>query len=94
MVHGFRSQTYFIFAENLKYSKMEESLEGSMTFLVEGVLLLVVACVGLVGNIFSFTLLGMQGLQKTFHNLLFLLNIFDMVTSARRNHSFKPCQNY
>ena len=51
----------------------------SLTFLLEGVMLLVVASVGLVGNILSFTVLSTQGLQKTFHNLFLLLNIFDMV---------------
>ena len=50
-------------------------------FLVEGVLLLTVAIVGLVGNILSFIVLNTKGLQKTFHKLLLLLNIFDMVST-------------
>ena len=58
---------------------MSSSWVSQMTFLVEGVFLLLVACIGLLGNILSFILLSKQGLQKTFHNLLLLLNIFDMV---------------
>ena len=50
-------------------------------FLVEGVMLLTVASVGLVGNILSFIVLNTKGLQKTFHKLLLLLNIFDMVST-------------
>jgi Co/Zn/Cd efflux system component len=52
-----------------------------IAFLVEGVMLLTVACIGLVGNILSFIVLNKQRLQKTFHKLLLLLNIFDMVSS-------------
>ena len=58
---------------------MDDSWPATITFLVEGVMLLSVACIGLVGNILSFTVLSRQGLQKIFHNLLLLLNIFDMV---------------
>ena len=60
-------------------SSDQESPVAMVTFLVEGVMLLVVATVGLVGNILSFLVLSTKGLQKTFHNLLLLLNIFDMV---------------
>ena len=52
-----------------------------INFLVKGVLLLTVASVGLVGNILSFIVLNTKGLQKTFHKLLLLLNIFDMVST-------------
>ena len=52
----------------------------TMTFLVEGVLLMMVACLGLAGNILSFIVLNSQKVQKTFHNLLILLNTFDMVS--------------
>ena len=53
-----------------------------ITFLVEGVMLMTVASVGLVGNILSFLVLNTQGLQKTFHKLLLLLNIFNMVSTS------------
>ena len=59
-----------------------DTLLDTITFLVEGVMLVLVACVGLVGNILSFMVLSTQGLQKTFHNLLLLLNIFDMVSTS------------
>jgi Co/Zn/Cd efflux system component len=55
----------------------------TVTFLVEGVLIMMVACMGLVGNILSFVVLHSQKVQKTFHNLLILLNTFDMVS---QNH--------
>ena len=60
----------------------DNTLLPTITFLVEGVMLVLVACVGLVGNILSFMVLSTQGLQKTFHNLLLLLNIFDMVSTS------------
>ena len=50
-----------------------------LTFLLEGVLLLAVALVGLSGNLISFVTIFRQKIQKTFHNLLFLLTVFDMV---------------
>ena len=66
-------------SENFPSILMIASWLSTLTFLVEGVMLLLVACVGLVGNILSFTMLNAKGLQKIFHNLLLLLNIFDMV---------------
>ena len=51
----------------------------SVTFILEGVLLLVVACIGLTGIAISFVVLVSKKVQKTFHNLLLLLNTFDMV---------------
>ena len=62
-------------------SFLDDSWLATITFLVEGVMLLTVACLGLVGNIFSFIVLTTQGIQRTFHNLLLLLSIFDMVSS-------------
>ena len=46
---------------------------------VAGVLLFLVASLGLVGNVTSFVILLRQKVQKTFHNLLFLLSTFDTV---------------
>ena len=60
---------------------LDGSWQANVTFLVEGVILLTVACLGLVGNILSFIVLGTWGIQKIFHNLLLLLNIFDMVST-------------
>ena len=51
----------------------------TFSFLVEGVLLAIIASFGLVGNILSFIILSTQAVHKTFHNLLLLLSIFDMV---------------
>ena len=48
----------------------------------QGVVLLIVALVGLTGNLISFISIFRQKVQKTFHNLLFLLTLFDMVSSG------------
>ena len=58
------------------------------TFLVEGVMLMIVACLGLVGNILSFGVLISQKVQKTFHNLLLLLNTFDTVREIQSTPTF------
>ena len=52
----------------------------TVSFLVEGVLLSIIASIGLVGNTLSFIILSTQSVQKSFHNLLLLLSIFDTVT--------------
>ena len=48
----------------------------------KGVVLLFVALVGLTGNLISFISIFRQKVQKTFHNLLFLLTLFDMVSGG------------
>ena len=58
----------------------DDGIYGMLTFLLEGVLLLAVALVGLCGNLISFVTIFSQKIQKTFHNLLFLLTVFDMVS--------------
>ena len=65
-------------------------MEGSIgptndivTFIFEGIVLLIVALVGLAGNFASFITICSQKVQKTFHSLLFLLSIFDMVRRTR-----------
>ena len=60
-----------------------------VTFVFEGIVLLIVAIVGLVGNISSFITICSQKVQRTFHSLLFLLSIFDMV----RRISVQKCKN-
>ena len=46
---------------------------------VEGVLILVVGCFGLLGNSFSLVLFSRQKVHRIFHNLLLTLTIFDLV---------------
>ena len=60
--------------------EMDYDWEKMFTFLVEGVLMFLVGCLGLVGNVFSVVLLLKQKVRKTFHNLLLLLCSFDMVS--------------
>ena len=57
----------------------DEGMHSMLTFLLEGVLLLAVALVGLIGNFTSFVTISRQKIQRTFHNLLLLLTVFDMV---------------
>ena len=58
---------------------MESHWVETFNFVVEGVLLLLVASIGLLGNFTSFVILMRRKVQKIFHNLLFLLSTFDTV---------------
>lgn len=44
---------------------------------VEGILILIVGCVGILGNSFSLYLMSRPRTQKIFHNLLITLAVFD-----------------
>ena len=59
-----------------------------VTFIFEGIVLLFVALVGLAGNLALFITIFNQKVQKTFHSLVFLLSIFDMVSRI----SVKKCK--
>ena len=75
----------------------DDGFHGMLTFLLEGVLLLAVALVGLIGNLISFVTIFRQKIQKTFHNLLFLLTVFDMVRVPAHNElasSRNRCKNW
>ena len=58
---------------------MESHWKETFNLVVEGVLLLLVASIGLLGNFTSFVILMRRKVQKIFHNLLFLLSTFDTV---------------
>ena len=58
---------------------MESHWVETFNLVVEGVLLLLVASIGLLGNFTSFVILMRRKVQKIFHNLLFLLSTFDTV---------------
>ena len=58
---------------------MESHWKETFNLVVEGVLLLLVAGIGLLGNFTSFVILMRRKVQKIFHNLLFLLSTFDTV---------------
>ena len=60
-----------------------EGWDVTFNFVVEGVLLLLVAGLGLAGNLTSFVILMRKKVQKIFHNLLFLLSTFDTVSRNR-----------
>ena len=74
--------------QGLAQEEMGEFMDHTnylVTFIFEGIVLLIVALVGLVGNLASFITILSQKVQKTFHSLLFLLSIFDMVRNWREN---------
>jgi len=74
--------------ENLtlvEISSPSEQWIETVSFLVEGVLLSIIASIGLVGNTLSFIILSTQAVQRSFHNLLLLLSVFDtlyLITSV------------
>jgi hypothetical protein len=53
-------------------------------WLVEGVLILAIGIVGLLGNSFSLVVFSRQKVHKIFHNLLLALTIFDMVRNDKK----------
>ena len=57
-----------------------EGWDVTFNFVVEGLLLLLVATLGLVGNFASFVILMRKKVQQIFHNLLLLLSTFDTVS--------------
>ena len=65
--------------EILEEEDSGDQISYLVTFIFEGVILLFVALVGLLGNFVSFVTIFNQKVQKTFHSLLFLLSIFDTV---------------
>ena len=48
-------------------------------FILEGALLLLIAVIGLAGNLMAIVTILSQKVQKTFHDLLLVLTGFDMV---------------
>jgi hypothetical protein len=50
-------------------------------WLTEGLLLLVVGLIGLVGNTCSIAIFARQRIQRVFHHLLLMLAAFDAVSS-------------
>ena len=45
---------------------------------------MVIASIGIIGNFLSFSILLSRKTLKTFHNLLFLLCSFDLVSSDKK----------
>ena len=65
--------------QSFENHKDEDLVYKYTAYIVEGVLLLIVAIIGLAGNFMAiFTILS-QKVQKIFHNLFLLLTVFDMV---------------
>lgn len=48
-------------------------------FALEGVAIMIVSIFGVIGSLLSYSILMSRKVQKNFHNLLMLLNTFDLV---------------
>ena len=54
-------------------------MDDYVAFIVEGVLLMIVGILGMVGNLSAITVFARQHLQKNFHALMLSLAVFDLV---------------
>ena len=64
------------------FEDLDDTVYQTTAFILEGILLLIIAIVGLAGNLMAiFTILS-QKVQKTFHDLLLVLTVFDMVCTV------------
>ena len=59
--------------------------DANFEFVTEGVLILVVGVVGLLGNLTSIYTFSRQKVHRIFHNLLLFLAIFDVVSTWNPN---------
>ena len=56
-----------------------DRIHKKTAFILEGVLLLVIAVIGLTGNLLAIVTILSQKVLKIFHDLLLVLTVFDMV---------------
>ena len=56
-----------------------DRIHKKTAFILEGVLLLVIAVIGLTGNLLAIATILSQKVLKIFHDLLLVLTVFDMV---------------
>ena len=63
------------------YDDQEDSdwIHKKTAFILEGVLLLVIAVIGLTGNLLAIVTILSQKVLTIFHDLLLVLTVFDMV---------------
>ena len=63
------------------YDDQQDSdrIHKKTAFILEGVLLLVIAVIGLTGNLLAIVTILSQKVLKIFHDLLLVLTVFDMV---------------
>ena len=52
----------------------------SLTFIIEGVFLTIIAIVGLIGNFYSLEVYGRQKEHRLYHHLLLQRAVFDIVS--------------
>ena len=56
-----------------------DRIHKKTAFILEGVLLLVIAVIGITGNLLAIVTILSQKVLKIFHDLLLALTVFDMV---------------
>ena len=56
-----------------------DRIHKKTAFILEGVLLLLIALIGLTGNLLAIVTILSQKVLKIFHDLLLVLTVFDMV---------------
>ena len=56
-----------------------DRIHKKTAFILEGVLLLVIAVIGITGNLLAIVTILSQKVLKIFHDLLLVLTVFDMV---------------
>ena len=63
------------------YDDQDDSdrIHKKTAFILEGVLLLVIAVIGITGNLLAIVTILSQKVLKIFHDLLLVLTVFDMV---------------
>ena len=73
------------------YDAQEDSdgIHKKTAFILEGVLLLVIAVIGLTGNLLAIVTILSQKVLKIFHDLLLVLTVFDMVCKKLRLSCFR-----
>ena len=62
----------------MEQEEMEDWMQTAK-FVLEGVAILIVSIFGVMGSLLSYSILVSRKVQKNFHNLLMLLNTFDLV---------------
>ena len=65
-----------------------DRIHKKTAFILEGVLLLVIAVIGITGNLLAIVTILSQKVLKIFHDLLLVLTVFDMVWVCKK-HFFR-----
>jgi hypothetical protein len=64
--------------------------EDMFCWAIEGVCILIIGLIGMLGNSCSMVLFSKQKVHRIFHHLLLLLSCFDMVRKNKTENAFSP----